>query len=77
MATRSIVHGLGWCVAKLDIDEMSGQVELLTIVSPADVGEHVYWPAESTRIYGRDNILSLKRWLCDNVTDEPSCNGGL
>lgn len=64
--SRVIVGDLGWCVARLVVND-NGASESLHIVSPADTDEHRYAPCESVALYGRDRIVKLRDFLVSNL----------
>lgn len=67
MSTKRVaLADLGWCVGRMSIAD-NGVAEGLTIISPADTNGDRYAPAESVYIYGRENLLALKRFLEENL----------
>lgn len=67
--SRIVVGDIGWCVARLVVDDQ-GMVESLHIISPATTDEHRYAPCESVALYGRGPITKLRKFLNDNVKAE-------
>ena len=53
------VIDLGWCMARLTPQTTRSDVKL-TIVSPSMDDDGFHSPAESVRIYGSVNILTLR-----------------
>lgn len=76
--TRVVTGDLGWCVARLTIDE-AGHADTLQIISPAHTSESRHAPCESVCLYDRHRILKLKEFLnlhiCapDGATKETPC----
>ena len=69
MSERVVLADIGWCIAKLSLDNDGLAVSLL-IASPADTNGERYAPSESVCIYGRGNIATLLAFLRDNLHAE-------